>query len=52
MTSPQEPLFERIGDTSWRPRDIARGPFDGVQGGAAAALMCAAAEAVVGALSG
>lgn len=39
-----EPLFEQVGATTWRPEQFARGPFDGLQGGAIAALMCAAAE--------
>jgi len=38
------PIFERTGETTWRPRPEARGPFEGVQGGALAGLMCAAAE--------
>lgn len=37
-------LFDRAEDGSWLPRDFVRGPFDGMQGGAVAALMCAAAE--------
>lgn len=39
-----EILFDRADDGSWMPRDFVRGPFDGMQGGAVAGLMCAVAE--------
>lgn len=39
-----ETIFDRVDHTHWQPQDYARGPFDGLQGGAIAALMCAAAE--------
>jgi acyl-CoA thioesterase len=41
-----ETLFDRAEDGSWVPLAFARGPFDGMQGGAVAALMCAAAEEI------
>lgn len=34
-----DPLFKRQGD-HWMPTKFARGPFDGLQGGGVAALMC------------
>ena len=37
-----ETLFGRIDHSHWQPQEYARGPFDGLQGGALAALMCAA----------
>jgi acyl-CoA thioesterase len=43
------PIFTREGKTLWRPREEARGPFDGLQGGCIAGLLCAAAEEQVGA---
>ena len=39
-----ETLFDRIDHSLWQPQQYARGPFEGLQGGALAALMCAAAE--------
>lgn len=38
-----ETLFDADGER-WLPKPYARGPFDGMQGGAVAALMCAVAE--------
>lgn len=38
-------VFDPLDDGTWQPRDFARGPFEGLQGGALSALMCAAAEA-------
>lgn len=37
-------LFYRVNHNQWQPQEVARGPFDGLQGGALAALMCAAVE--------
>jgi hypothetical protein len=42
---PSRSVVDRGPDDTWRPSDLARGPYGGVQGGAAAALMCAAIEA-------
>jgi hypothetical protein len=39
------PIFARGIDGAWLVDPIAQGPFEGMQGGAAAALMCAAIEA-------
>jgi hypothetical protein len=39
-------LFEKNAEGAWLPNPIVRGPFDGMQGGAAAALMCAQIEAI------
>lgn len=41
-----KPLFTRLPDERWDPDPSARGPFIGMQGGAAAALMCASVEAM------
>lgn len=38
------PLFARLEDGSWAPDAVTRGPFAGMQGGAAAALLCSAVE--------
>jgi hypothetical protein len=38
------PILARDAVGARLPTDLARGPFGGVQGGAAAALMCAAIE--------
>jgi acyl-coenzyme A thioesterase PaaI-like protein len=40
------PVFAQTPRGTWLPDPIVRGPFDGMQGGAAAALMCAQAEAL------
>ena len=45
MTAKPDTLFERQDDGVWQPGEYARGPFDGLQGGALSALMCATAEA-------
>jgi Thioesterase-like superfamily len=42
------PLFTRNGSLSWQARPETRGPFDGLQGGAIAGLLCAVAEEHVG----
>lgn len=47
MDKPVDSVFQRSGDADWLPRPIARGPFDGVQGGALAALLCAEAETLL-----
>jgi hypothetical protein len=39
------PIFAPGTNGAWLPDPIAQGPFEGMQGGAAAALMCAAIEA-------
>ena len=39
------PLFQRSATGAWIPDPIVRGPFEGMQGGAVAALMCAQVEA-------
>jgi hypothetical protein len=39
-----EALFTKAADGSWLPDPFTRGPFEGMQGGAAAALMCAEIE--------
>ncbi len=44
-----EPLFTRNANGSWSPDPIVRGPFEGMQGGTAAALMCAEIETVAAA---
>lgn len=49
MTPDEAPVFTRMSPNIWRPHPIARGPFDGMQGGAAAALMCAGIEALAAA---
>ena len=41
-------LFRPAEGEAWRPDPITRGPFDGMQGGVAAGLMCAEVEAVAG----
>ena len=43
--SPQPPIFEALGDGTWRAAPHAAGPFAGVQGGAVAGLMAQAIEA-------
>jgi len=45
-----EPLFKNDAGR-WHPDPIVRGPFEGMQGGAAAALMCAEVEAAAAAES-
>jgi hypothetical protein len=40
-----KPLFVRAKDGTFAPDPIVRGPFDGMQGGTAAALMCSQIEA-------
>lgn len=40
------PIFRYTGGGAWLPDHAARGPFDGIQGGAVAALMCSRAEAM------
>ncbi len=42
---PATSLFTLLPDGGWAPDPLARGPFEGLQGGAVAALMCAAIEA-------
>ena len=41
------PIFTQLPDGRWLPEAVARGPFDGMQGGLVAALMSAAVEASV-----
>jgi hypothetical protein len=41
-------LFDPEGDQTWSPAPQARGGYDGVQGGVAAALLCAVAEQTIG----
>jgi hypothetical protein len=40
------PVFSSLSSGTWLPDPIVRGPFDGMQGGAAAALMCSQVEAL------
>lgn len=40
-----QPIFTREPSGAWSPDPVARGPFEGMQGGAAAALMCSQVEA-------
>jgi hypothetical protein len=42
------PLFARNTDGSFTPDPVVRGPFEGMQGGTAAALMCTEIEAAAG----
>ncbi len=49
ITLDDVPVFAPVSQSRWRPHPIARGPFDGMQGGAAAALMCAGVEALAAA---
>jgi hypothetical protein len=42
--TPASNLFKPLAIGRWAPDPLARGPFDGIQGGAAAALMSAAIE--------
>ena len=38
------PLFARTENAAWQPSAFAHGPFEGLQGGGVAALLCACAE--------
>lgn len=42
-------IFSPTGRGAWLPKPIARGPFEGMQGGAVAGLMCAEVESVAAA---
>lgn len=43
------PLFDKTAAGTWLPDPMVRGPFEGMQGGAVAALMCAEIEAAAAA---